>query len=159
MIEILIVISILVIMSIVGMVSLQPAKNDARLRAAQREVAATIKMAQSYALQGRMQNGKTPCEYGVQIPDSTHYTIFYRIPMNWNVGCSVVNPNSTTTIEQFALTNGVILKNAIGTEIVFEVPFGNIKIGDSAIILESPAGSNKTKTINIYQKGESVKEN
>ena len=48
-------ITILVILTAVGLVSLRSAQNSYRLNAAQREIVSTFRLAQSYALQGKTQ--------------------------------------------------------------------------------------------------------
>ena len=149
------VVAIIAIMSAVGFASLQSAKSASRLKTAKREVAATIKLAQSYALQGKMQNGATPCGYGFRFPDNdnVNYEIFY------NPGPDCDKKNSGTdltylkkylhytdvgilpasqTAESFSLKNGVTLvinASAPGNanrEIYFTVPRANIFNGVGA---------------------------
>ncbi|MFA7209733.1 MAG: type II secretion system protein [Parcubacteria group bacterium] len=147
LIELLVVIAIIGIMSGVGLLSLQPSKLDARLKAAQGEVAAAIRLAQSYALQGKTQDGAAPCGYGFQFTSQTDYRIFYRIP---NAGDC--NPTSSRyNAESFVLKDGVEIDPVdVNQEIYFTVPFGNISgpgIGD--FVLTHPNADNKTVTVNV----------
>ena len=123
--ELIVVMAIMGIMASVGIVSLQSSKSDSRLKATQREVAASIKQAQSYALQGRMQEGETPCEYGFEFTSVTDYQIFYRLP----VSGSCASMGSETTVESFSISNGVVLyypTTMDKSKIRFSIPFANM---------------------------------
>jgi len=144
--ELLVVIAIIGIMGSVGLVSLQSSKLDARLKAAQGEVAASIRLAQSYALQGKTQAGAAPCGYGFRFTSQTDYQIFYRTP-----AASVCNPASPRhNAESFVLKDGgEIDQSDVNQEVYFTVPFGNISgpgIGD--FVLTHPNADNKTITVN-----------
>jgi len=147
-IELLTVIAIIGIMSAVAFVSLSSSKSSAKLSAAQREVAGAIKLAQSYALQGRMETDEAggsglavPCGYGFHFISPTDYEIFY------NPGptrCTEKNsgedigydkfyrqyrdsggPDPSKIAESGSLKDGVSLKppfNAGDTEIYFTTP-------------------------------------
>lgn len=147
--ELMVVISIIGIMTGVGFVSLKSSRNDSRLRAAQREVASTIKLAQSYALQGKMQGAVTPCGYGFKFTSAADYQIFYKLPTGGN--CDV--PGDATNAESFTLSNAVVLDgpaNVSNTEIYFTVPFSAMTGPISSIFtFQYPAGSGDTKTITI----------
>lgn len=165
-IEVMVIVAIIAIMSAVGLASLQSAKSVSRLKTAQREVAATIKLAQSYALQGKMQNGVTPCGYGFRFTDATNYEIFYNTVGNYS-DCEDRNgqangrrwfngaPNLSVSAETYALKNGVSLNSDINsTEMYFTVPHGNIydRTGSPYPAAQtfqfSFLGSDKTITIN-----------
>jgi prepilin-type N-terminal cleavage/methylation domain-containing protein len=81
--ELLMAIAIVGIMTAVGFASLNSGKVTTKLQAAQREVASTIKLAQSYALQGKTvtPGGTSPCGYGFRFDPTdgakTKYAIFY----------------------------------------------------------------------------------
>ena len=138
--ELMIVIAIIGIMTAVGFASLQSARSMSRLRTAQREVAATIKLAQSYALQGKMQSGITPCGYGFRFENNAvDYKIFYNLPGPGNGNdCKARNNNATfrefggfsNSAEAYSLKSGVTLNMDVtpiaDTEIYFTVPHGNM---------------------------------
>ncbi|MDZ4385463.1 MAG: prepilin-type N-terminal cleavage/methylation domain-containing protein [Candidatus Moranbacteria bacterium] len=144
--ELLVVIAIIGIMGSVGLVSLQSSKLDARLKAAQGELVASIRLAQSYALQGKTQDGAAPCGYGFRFASQTDYSIFYRTPDAG--GCNPASPRHNA--ESFVLKDGVQIDPAdVNQEIYFTVPFGNISgpgIGD--FVLTHPNADNKTVTVN-----------
>lgn len=134
LVELLVVISIIGILAGVSAVSLQSARNFSRLKAAQREVASQIKLAQSYALQGRAQSGVTPCGYGFRFKNDGEYEVFYNPK---SPSCSSVANHYDSAISQSfesqLLSNGVKLFSpdpaAVGgneTEIYFTVPHGSI---------------------------------
>lgn len=145
--ELLVVIAIVGIMGSVGFASLRSSSDDARLKAAQGEVAAAIRLAQSYALQGKTQNGAAPCGYGFRFSSRTAYGIFYRIP-----GAGGCDPTSArNNAEAFVLNNGVqVDPDSVGKEIYFTVPFGNASgAGIRDFILTYPNASvDKTVTVN-----------
>lgn len=142
LIELLIVIGIIGIMSVVGIVSLGSGKSKLKLQSAQREVAATIKLAQSYALQGKTQNGATPCGYGFRLDpndstDKKKYEIFYNAGPNCDQKNSDPNyrhyrngnPDPSGIAESHELGNGVKLKapniysgDPNTTELYFTIP-------------------------------------
>lgn len=160
LIELSVVIAIMAIMGGASFVSLQSSKASARLQAAQREVTATIKQAQSYALQGRTQPSAKVCGYGVRFTDENEYEIFYKVPTPGNICAAGAYESSSAEILQ--LENGVVLSNfvSVDTEIYFSIPFGTASgsfAGDS-MTFEYPAGSGVTKTINISSNG-SITEN
>jgi type II secretion system protein H len=129
--ELMVVIAIIGIMTAVALVSLQPAKDDARLKAAQGEVAASIRLAQSYALQGKAQAGAKPCGYGFRFDptdsNKQKYEIFYKVA-NTGKDCSDPNYTSFNTVEGYSLKNGVFLNAPVfaNTEIYYAIPFGTM---------------------------------
>lgn len=161
--EMMIVIAIIGIIASVTIASFQPGRSSTRLKAAQREIVATIKLAQSYALNGKKQGGTTPCGYGFRFSDSSHYEIFY----NPRGGSSCVAKNSdpnqrhyldstnTPAAESFALSNNVTLNSLVGdTEIYFTIPHANVydEAGSSYLSPQTLTfifgGATKTITIN-----------
>ena len=77
--ELLVVIAMIGILSSVLIVNLSGTKSNAKLRAAQREVASAIKQAHSWALEGKRFNNATPVKcWGVCIPDDSSYKIIYN---------------------------------------------------------------------------------
>jgi len=153
--ELLLVIAIIGIMTVAGFVSLSSSRTNTKLQTAQREVASVIKLAQSYALQGKVTpNGTTPCGFGFRFDptDTTHtkYEIFYNTwgPSGWGgySNCTAMNADSdarqwkagashSPALEYFQLNNGVTLSApdiyASGnppntTEIYFTIPDGGI---------------------------------
>ena len=130
LVELLVVIAIMSIMTVIGFALLSSSKSDARLKAAQREVSATIKLAQSYALQGRKQGDMAPCGYGFRFDPSDSerkkYEIFYRLPGGAG-GCST--PAGNTQMAYFNLNNVVFLADPVdleNTEMYFAIPFAGM---------------------------------
>lgn len=123
--ELMISIVILAIMISAAIVSLLPARNRARLKAVQAEVATTIKTIQSYALQGKVTGGEVPAGYGFKFyPDSQHYVIFYC-----DTGqCG--SPDDDVIINNFSIQDrGVKLDDSINlasTRFYFDIPNGNL---------------------------------
>lgn len=117
LIELMAVIAIIGIMSAVAFVSLNSTKSASRLKTAQREVTSIIKLAQTYALQGKNQEYPvgsgtfiTPCGYGFRFKDTsdiTNYEIFYNIAENnINQDCTYKNDPSRTNYKHWRNGNG-----------------------------------------------------
>jgi prepilin-type N-terminal cleavage/methylation domain-containing protein len=139
LVELITVIAIIGIMTGIAIVSLTPAKTAAKLDAAGREVASAIKLAQSYALQGKVAGGAVPCGFGINIIDSTNYEIFYATS---GINCAEFNRIDSTktslkwtdasieSLEKYALKDGITFNDNIGKKVFyFTVPhsviFGN----------------------------------
>lgn len=167
LIEMMTVIAIIGIITSVTIVSFQSGRADSRLRAAQREVAATIKLAQGYALQGKTQAGEVPCGYGFRFTDTDSYEIFYNLLTGYT-DCTEQNEVAgkrhwidaeSIQAEPLELNNGVVLNTAVDvndnfTEIFFTVPHANAYKNDGSLY-DSPkiiefnfAGIPKSITIN-----------
>lgn len=76
--ELMMVIVIISIMTAVIIANLNSTKSNAAFQTSTREIASAIKLAQSYALQGKTEGGTTPCGFGFVFIDSTHYQIYYN---------------------------------------------------------------------------------
>lgn len=165
MIELLMVMAIISIMTTVGIASWQSSQADAKLRTAQREVAATVKLAQSYALQGKMQddgsgNMVTPCGYGFMFTSSTAYQIFYNLPPA-GTDCRTYNSSASDrtyiagkskTIGS-SLGSGITMTSAVtlGT-VYYTTPFANVFALDG-----TPYDSTHTKKQLFFSYGSSAK--
>lgn len=166
-IELMIVVVLMTIMGGVAFVSLQSSKANARLQSAQREVTATIKQAQSYALQGKMQGTAKVCGYGVKFTSVNEYKIFYKTP-NSGMTCDDKDYAEYGVAENLQLENGVVLSSPSeyeDTEIYFAIPFGNAfdsagtaLNSDIELFFQYPAETGETKSISINPRG-SVFEN
>jgi len=146
--ELMVVIAIMGIMTGIGFMSLQSSKSDANLKAAQREVASAIKLAQSYALQGKIApDGKAPCGYGFRFKTATDHEIFYKP----TTGGKCDTPGASTQSEHSIWNNGVALDASsqinMNDEIYFTIPFGTMS-GTGIISLSYPGATDKTITIN-----------
>ena len=181
LVELIIVIAVIGIMTSVGMVSFQTSRNTHKVEAAANEVAATIKLAQSYALQGKAAddgsgNMVTPCGYGFRFDpgDSNlqQYEIFYNVP---DAGSSCAdmdgayfrqfNTSYSQPIESpLTLTNGVTLQSpAISddsnpTEIYFTVPRADMFGYDGNALASDPitlgvTGDSATRIVTINYGG------
>ncbi len=174
LIELMVVIAIIGVMTAIGFGILQNQKSSSALTNAQREVASAIKLAQTYALQGKTVNGTTPCGFGFAFDSNDlnrqKYFIFY-IPAG-SSDCATVNSSpkyvdtsSTPTFESYVLNNNIKLdgSTSIGnTEIYFSVPngavydsTGNMYAGQTINFSDSSANQ-KSITINS---GGSIMEN
>ena len=110
--EAVITIAIIGILSGIGIVSLTSSRNQAKLKSAQTEVAATIKLAQSYALQGKNCDGNMPSSYKFHIRNNKDYSI---------------RCNDSIDVENYSLSGGVTLA-PVGGFISFDVPNANTNI-------------------------------
>ena len=101
LIELMVVISIIGIMTAVGLTTYNSSKSSSSLKASQRTIATAIKLAQSYALQGRTQDiggtQKSPCGYGIKFLSNNEFVIFYnKIYISSDkITCEDVNSVST----------------------------------------------------------------
>jgi prepilin-type N-terminal cleavage/methylation domain-containing protein len=172
-------IAIISILSIVGFSALQSTRSASRLKAAQREVAATIKLAQSYALQGMAQAGTTPCGYGFKFTSATNYQVYYNPgPTDCekkNTGTDPVyqknylhySAANSLSAETYSLKNNVNLSSALANaEIYFTVPHANsFDNAGNDYALQSSAFRTLTLTLSTVNKtvvintGGSVTEN
>lgn len=144
LIELLAVIAIIGIMTAVTIVSMNSGKTQAKLKAAQSEVASSIKLAQSYALQGREQAGVTPRYYGIKFTDDKTFVL-----CGGNATCD-------DSVEIYQLKDGVILTNDPLPAISFNVPHGNSNLpADLTLTFMLNSGS---KSITISKSG-SITEN
>lgn len=148
--ELTIVLAIMGIGASIMLVSLSPGKLQAKLRAAQNEVASTIKQTQSYALQGKTIGTPTlltPSKYGFRSTSTTAYEIFYCL----DTSCLI-----KTKLEEFSLANSGVSIEA-GKEVIFDVPNGNSNLSGFDLVI-TLTSSGKTKTVTV-KPGGSVVEN
>lgn len=153
--ELLIVIAIMIILLSVGMVSLIPVKRSAILKSAQNEVTSAIKLAQSYALQGKIIGSglDAPCRYGFMFTDNDTYKIFY------DQNCT----GTESLVETRDLKSGAYLSNPASgnsSKITFSVPHGEVRSNNIASFGSADftfringVGATVNKTITIYDKG------
>lgn len=143
--ELTIVIAIVGIMTSVALISMSPARETEKLKTAQREVASAIKLAQSYALQGKTHGGTTPDRYGIKFTSTSEYEIYAGV--------------AETIVEKLKLPDGVTLtrpETATSMNIYFEVPHADVTGDDKELEFKGPGGT--TKTIKI-EKGGAIAEN
>jgi prepilin-type N-terminal cleavage/methylation domain-containing protein len=134
--EVSIVIALIAILSSLLLVNLQPSRTQEQVNAAQDEIASAVKLAQSFALQGRIQSGAVPKCYGVEKSGADGYRIYY----NSLVGCS----DSATLVEQHNFSNGVLVT---GFNFKFDVPHGKVVSGGSGVAEVSKGGFKKKVTL------------
>jgi len=165
LVELITVIAIIGIMAAVAIVSLVPAKTSTKLNAAGQELMATVKLAQSYAFQGKVvkDNGVNvvPCGFGIYTGagDAEKYEIFYIFSNDcFALNQEPLNFNNAKSLEEYTLKNGVIFDaGSTGKRIYFTVPHGvifgndgNILSDIMDIVLES---NDKIKNIQIKPGG------
>lgn len=84
LVEIMMVVIIIGIMSATSFLFFENSRATVNLDISQRHLAAAIKLAQSYAIQGRTQivndEQKLPCGYGVYFFSKNEFAIFYSLP-------------------------------------------------------------------------------
>lgn len=141
--ELMIVVAIIGIMSTVVMVSFNSPKSGVRLKAAQSEFVSAIKLAQSYALQGKIPpNGDKASAYGVSFTNNTKsYVIFYT------------DSDGDRTLESYSLADkNVTLASSVGGggRFLFSVPDGNFS-GSAATVTLTYNGT--TRQIQISSGG------
>ena len=159
LVELMVVIAMIGIMSAISIAFLHSLKTKARLKSAQLEVTATIKTAQSYALQGRKQIGDTVCGYGFRFKDAGNYEIFYN-KKSVSGGCTLhyINPTSSKVVFNGKLSVGVTLKTPSfnQAQIFFTLPHANAYDSNGAIFLGNTfvfrTGSSNTKQITINKR-------
>jgi prepilin-type N-terminal cleavage/methylation domain-containing protein len=135
--ELMIVVGIIGILSTVAVISFSGSKNAVKLKAAQSELAATIKLAHSYALQGKSQgSSSTPTYYGIRFSNASNYALR---------GCSNSDCSAYTYEENYSLQNGV--SKTSGVYITFGVPNGNINPSGVIFTLEL-GGQSRTVAVN-----------
>lgn len=146
--ELIVVIAIIGIMTSVGLASLSSSKRQTALKTAQDEVTSAIKLAQSYALQGKIPNsGDIACAYGFEFldnsPNSEYQIFYYR-----KVGSSCDTGNKFE-VERNNLKNGVSLVSSFSSSaIYFNIPSADmIPSSGRVLVLDS------SKTITISSSG------
>jgi prepilin-type N-terminal cleavage/methylation domain-containing protein len=117
-IEMVVVISLIIILSSVVVANLNPGRTTEQVKAAQDELASAVKLAQSFALQGKMQAGSTPKVYGVKNSGTSGYKIYY---------CNQVNCPTEGDAESHTFSAGVEIVGSF--EFQFDVPHGNVTKG------------------------------
>ena len=146
--EMIITVAIIGILASITVISFTSSRNEVRVKAAQAEVAASIKLAHSYALQGRADGGTTPSYYGIRFFSSTNYAL---------CGCS----NSTcsdcayaSAEEKYSLQNGVVLHSPslANAWVTFSIPNGRVQTGSGMFTIRSSDGS-QTKGISVNSNG------
>lgn len=117
--ELSIVIAVTVIASSAVLVSLTSSRNKNNLRASQRELTATLRLAQSYALQGKLNNGTPSFGYGVEFLSPIEYRI---------VSCSDVSCSTIVGVESRKISGGVSLTSPPpgSSRIIFFTPHGRV---------------------------------
>jgi prepilin-type N-terminal cleavage/methylation domain-containing protein len=161
LIEMMIVMAIIGILSATGFMGYQSAKRNAALRAAQREVATVIRLAQGYALQGKTQGDITPCGYGFKFTANNTYQIFYTNKLVATKSCSDSGNDGYPGTEilvgsAFVLDNDVAITNspASNVKVYFHIPFAPVTdLNDSTTVFPlvinfNAAGETVSLTIN-----------
>lgn len=145
LIELLLVIGILSILAVATFVSFSSVRSGAKTRSAQREVASAIKLAQSYALEGKVHGGTTPKYYGFKFRNDRRTYVICKNNSAGDAGCSA-------DVETYTLTSGVTLNASTSIAdslIMFAIPHGNnSNAGDRTLILSDSAGSSRSVVIN-----------
>ncbi|MCX6761804.1 MAG: GspH/FimT family pseudopilin [Candidatus Moranbacteria bacterium] len=140
--ELMVVIAIIGIMVAVVTVSFGGSRATTRLKAAQDEVTSAIKLAQSYALQGKIPAaGVKPSAYGFKFTSNQSYQIFY------------VAGGVETALETYSLSDkGVTLTSPApaSTRLTFDLPNGNFG-GNSGTLTFTYSG--KSRQIDISSGG------
>ncbi|EKE10757.1 MAG: hypothetical protein ACD_15C00204G0009 [uncultured bacterium] len=172
LIELLVVISIMSIMASVGFMSYQYSKRDAALRAAQREVATVIRLAQSYATQGKTQGSVgsefTPCGYGFEFTANNRYRIFYvRAASGGSCKDDTYSSGSTKyEVSEFSLEDYVTTTSSMNSTVMyFRIPFGviqgnnGISFSGTTITLSHPTDADDTISVQVGSNGKVAEAN
>lgn len=166
LIEVVTVMAIIGIMTAVSIVSLRSARTGNNLENSRREVASAIKLAQSFALQGKTVSGIAPCGFGFRVTDNgTAYQIFYILPSG-SLSCDTMNNDSDTRncsiiactkLEGYSLKNNVTINPYAGKDIYFTIPHGNVYgssgnafVGGTDFIKLNLDGSEKKLGVNPF---------
>lgn len=174
LVEMLLVMAIIGIMSAVLFASLTSNRSASRLKAAQREVASTIKLAQTYALQGKTQDNSgvqtTPCGYGIFFTNITSYKLFYNDLNGAFPDCEAQNESvlfrtylgGSQVAESYSLKNNVELSvgffGTLFSGVYFAVPHANAYNGIGSAFASQTytlkiSGTALTKTATINSSG------
>lgn len=121
LIELMIIVAIIGIMTTVGFVSLKSGQNQAKLKATQTEIVALVKLAQSYALQGKKQGAVVPEYYGVKFSVDGSGYVFCSSSDSMDASCN-------NSIETHQFSDGVSMDLGRGSLVWFDVPFGNCRL-------------------------------
>ena len=139
--EVVAVIAIIGIMSALLFVSLGGRRNNAALKAAAREVAAAVRVAQSNALTGLSRGvppGNSICQYGIQGSSSS-----YKTTVSSSVDCS--GGGTSIDLSTYALQNGVVFGSP--WSVSFSTPRGVVTSGNISIDLVD-GGSHYSVSVN-----------
>ena len=165
LIEILIVLLIVSLLGIIGFTAFRSSKNTAQLEMSQRKVAAVIKLAQSYAIQGKTQlidgQQEVPCGYGFRFTNENEFQIFYNEPTD-EKDCQTLNAETnmdnfkfgslSVEADGFSLENGVALSGDINSSsLYFSTPNANAYGSDGASF-----SSSKTITLQYRDAQKSI---
>lgn len=129
LIELLVVIAMIGIMTSVMVVSMQEGRNQRAVDVAARQVAATVRMAQSYAVAGRYEsNGRIPCAFYFFAQNATgEYGVRYTYHTRNSTTCT----STPTTIVSYTAVNGVTLSQV--NNLAFTIPQGTVDQDISAV--------------------------
>ena len=152
--ELIVVLAIMSSLAGAGYLSMSETKSSTKMETAQRELASEIKLAQAYALQGRMQDNsgtmQTPCGYGVWFnPGRTGYAIYYNFPLSGKT-CEMVNGTDSSyrtysgnsqSLAARTLPAGITLSNnRILAGVYFTVPnarvYWNSSVSDTGALMD-----------------------
>jgi prepilin-type N-terminal cleavage/methylation domain-containing protein len=139
LVELLVAVFIIAAISAISFFALRGTRGATQLRASQREVAAVIRLAQSYAIQGKTQliggEQKVPCGYGFRFISNNEYQIFYNEPPTGaGESCQIMNNpcapddckynSSSKSLEGFSLKGNVVLDSPgyLTSSLYFSVP-------------------------------------
>jgi len=143
LVELMVIVGIIALISTSVMISFRAPKAGTRLKATQSEVASAIKLAQSYALQGKIPAvGVRASQYGFEFTDNQHYRIFYT------------DSSGIQSLEEYSLAdkNISLTSPALGeTRFTFSVPDGTF--GGSPAIFTFTHGDGSTRQIQILSGG------
>lgn len=160
LIEIIISIGIIGILAATAIISMGPARSEAKLEMAQKEASSEIALAKAYALQGKTQGGTTPCGYGVYFSGAN-----YRIYYNSDTDCETVNTeasgsgkrkHSSSSHELDTKTFSTGITATGNADVYFTVP--NARVHNSAGTLGSISfsltdASNNSKRVSVSDSG------
>jgi prepilin-type N-terminal cleavage/methylation domain-containing protein len=167
LIELLIVLAIMSILLVGSVVALVSSRSSSLTEEGQKELASEISLARAYALQGKTQNGATPCGYGARfVNNQQQYSIFYNT-LDTALNCDIQNTNSTyldyssgksTILETKTLPGQVKISNSGDLTVYFTVPNGTVYSNGSSLsygATKSVSLNNNgtTKKININSTG------
>ncbi len=140
LIEVLIVVAIIGIVSAMILVTFSGQRQTRNLERAAREVLATLREAQNYALSGRAGAiSENNTYYGVQIASATAYSVVA----------------SSGTIASYTLKSGVTFSSG-ATTISFTLPRGDVLVGGAPLSGSyriSLAGTGSSRYICVYSTG------
>ncbi|MBI3671355.1 type II secretion system protein [Candidatus Azambacteria bacterium] len=159
LVEILVAVAIISSLSFAIILNIRAGTNEQAILRSAQKFAFNLRKAQNLALSPQ-RGVNTVCYYGVNIQNSTQYSIYYHEDANPNCPGSLNHyAAGDNKIETITLDGGVEFANAVNQDVAFETPepltyfFGVLNFPSTAITLRLASNPAITKNIIINRFG------